>query len=282
MLKIHLSKVSLVVLVCFLLIIPTRYVAGQSSDPTQVGVFTQFTIAPDARIEIPVEIKNVNGLYGLDIQMKFDPTVLTAEDADPSMPGVQMALGNFLDPGLVLYNTVDNEKGIARFVMAQYSPSEPKSGSGVLLVIYLKGLGQGESQIAFTNIQLSSRDGIEIPSVKVESMINVVVNAPAVEATSIPVQASTLLIQIPTAEPTFTPTPLPTSTPEPTPIVSDEKSITGDVSSSEVDLLHTGETDQTFFDHVMGFFLTNVWWIVAIMMVLVVVAAMILLKVSKE
>lgn len=280
--KIRCSNLLIVMLLILLLVVPTRYAAGQSPDPAQVGIFTEFSIAPDARVEIPIEIRNADGLYGLDIQLKFDPAVLAAEDADPSMPGVQMALGNFLDPGLLLYNTVDNEKGTARFVMAQYSPSEPKNGNGILLVLYFKGLAQGESQLAFTNVQLSTRDGIAIPSTNVESVVRVAVDSPVVEATSIPVQAPTLMIVIPTAGPEFTPTPLPTSTPEPTPTISSEKGISPDSPDPEVELPQTGEADQTFFGRVMQFFLANIWWIMAVMMVLVVAAALILLKVSKE
>lgn len=254
-------------LLAVLLMTAGQHVFAQSASPVPVGVMAERAVQPNTRVEIPVEIQNVNGLYALDIAFTFDPTVMAAEDADSSQPGIQMALGSFLDPGMVLYNTVDNQKGTAHFVMTQVNPSEPKSGSGILLVIYFKTLKAGDTALTFTNLQLSSRDGLEIPVTKMESPIHIQTDAPVVESTSIPVQAPESLIQIPTEIPTPTPTVTPYPTPMPT-AQGDAKNVVG----NEVQPSGQSSSVSSF----------SFWWIAGFLLVLVIGAAVYLFSSRKK
>lgn len=199
------------------ILVPAGQALGQSS-PAQVGVFDPVVLPPDAQVEVPIRIKNVTDLYAMDIELRFDPAILQAQDADPNQPGIQMGFGGFLDPGLLLYNTVDNTRGIARFVLSQVNPSEPKSGSGLLLVLYFRGVKAGVSNLSISNLQLASRQGTEIPSEKVENTVTVDEAAALPEATAIPVVNPTAMILIPTEVPSPTPTitPVPSATAVPT------------------------------------------------------------------
>jgi len=182
-------------------------VHGQAGSTARIGVFAPLTIAPDAAVEVPIQVENVTDLYAIDIELSFDPQIATASDADPGSPGVQMGLGSFLDPGLLLYNEVDNARGIAHFVMTQVNPSDPKSGSGILLVLYLKGLSEGTTNLTVTNLQIADRFGVEIPSSRADSTLTVKGSAPPVQATAVPVVNPTEMIRIPTLAPTVTPLP---------------------------------------------------------------------------
>lgn len=206
-------NLGLFVLVC-MLILPTAAAVGQAGG-AQIGVFEPLEIRPGDVVEVPIRVENADGLYAIDIEMSFDPEILAAEDADPAMDGVQLALGEFLDPGLLLYNTVDNAAGKVRFVMTQANPSEPKSGNGVLLVVYFKGVKAGVSDLTVTKLQTAGDQGIEIPSTPRDSSLTVKEEAAAVQATSIPVADPAEAILIPTAGPSPTPTPQPTATPKP-------------------------------------------------------------------
>ncbi|MGI6741018.1 MAG: cohesin domain-containing protein [Brevefilum sp.] len=115
------------------------FAQGQTS--ARGGIFKDVELKPDGRAEVPVEIRGVNELYAADIEIRFDPNVIQIEDANPDVDGIQPALGTFLDAGLVLYNRVDNQEGLVQFVMTQANPSEPKSGDGILLVLYVVGCG---------------------------------------------------------------------------------------------------------------------------------------------
>lgn len=173
---------------------------------TTVGVFSDLEIPLDARVEVPVEVRDVEELYAVDLTIRFDPEILQVEDADPNQAGVQPGLATFLDAGMTLFNTVDNETGTVRFVMSQINPSEGKSGSGNLLVLYFVGKQAGTSPVTVEKVEASNRLGEAIPVSGMDAEIVVREGAPEVVATPIPVQDPTQIIVIETLMPTATPT----------------------------------------------------------------------------
>ena len=225
-----------------------------------MGMFDGYQVAPGGRVEVPIEIRGVQDLYAIDIELSFDPVMLGAEDADPSMSGIQPALGTFLDAGLLLYDSIDLEKGIIRFAMSQVNPSEGKSGDGILLVVYFVGKTAGESFLTVNSVTLSDRLGNEIPASGVAAKITVSEGAAAVTSTSIPVQDPTNIIIISTLAPTPTNTLVPTETPIPTStavpeVTSTPKSAGGDTEPSSSDV--SGEVEEKG-----GSWLSQSWWII--------------------
>jgi len=209
----------LVFLLCGMFV-PIHVAAAQDETPAEVGIFEDVEVSPNARFELPVSIRGVAELYAVDLTLRFDPEILQVVDADPDQAGVQLGLGPFLDAGLVLFNTADNETGTIRFAMTQVNPSEPKSGEGILLVIYAQSLAEGDSPVTVESVELSNRAGEAIAGTGVSSTVSVSGAAEAKESTPIPVQDPTEIIQVPTPQPTATPTesldptPTPTSAPE--------------------------------------------------------------------
>ena len=235
-----------------------QFSPASAQTSAQVGVFQAYEIQPGARVEIPIEIRNVQDLYAVDLEIHYDPRILTFEDANPQMDGIQPALGTFLDAGMVLYNTVDPEAGIIRFVMTQVNPSEPKSGSGVLIVLYAVGAAEGESTLEVVRADLSTREGVAIPSELVENSVKVAAGAAEIQATPIPVQNPTSIIVIPTLAPTATPTvtPVPTSTkPAPTQTA---------VITAIVEAIASPTVAPTMAEQASGFSLAQNWWILLI------------------
>ena len=189
-----------------------------AQEGTQVGVFADLEIPLETRVEVPVEVRDVEELYAVDLTIRFDPEILQVEDADPNQAGVQPGLATFLDAGMTLFNTVDNETGTVRFVMSQINPSEGKSGSGNLLVLYFVGKQAGTSPVTVEKVEASNRLGEAIPVSGVDAQIVVSEGAPEVVATPIPVQDQGQMIVIETLMPTATPaaTAVPTAVVEPT------------------------------------------------------------------
>lgn len=238
-----------------------------AQNSAQVGVFADHQLAPGARVEVPIEIRGVQDLYAIDIELSFDPAILSAEDADPSMDGIQPALGTFLDAGLLLYNSIDLETGIIRFAMSQVNPSEPKSGNGILLVVYFIGKTAGESNLTVNSLTLSDRLGMEIPSSGVNSSITVVTDAPLVTNTSIPIQDPTGMIIVPTLAPTSTPTqtPLPTKTPAPTQTVVPAAVMEPTaVEPQPTDMAENLPDVSGEVENKGGFSLSQNWWIILV------------------
>ena len=186
---------------------------------TQAGVFENRQIRPGVLVEVPVEIRDVTDLYAFDIEISFDPDYLEFDDADPNKAGIQPGFGTFLDPGVTIINTIDPEEEVIHVVMSQINPSEPKSGSGNLLVLYLTGLKTGQTTLEVTKVELSTRYGEAIPVSGVDAEIEIVSGAPFMTATNIPVIDPIEIMEIPTLNPSQippTPTPMPSATPMPT------------------------------------------------------------------
>lgn len=265
-------KAVLIILTLTLIFTLTGYVNAQDST-AEVGVFESIEVAPGETVQVPVSIRKVKDLYGVDIMLEFDPALVQVEDADLSTSGIQAALGEFLDPGLLLYNTADNSAGTYHFVMAQYNPSEPKSGEGILLVITFKGITEGVTDLTVSALTLASSEGVEIPSSGVNSSLIVRAGAPA-QAATIPVVQSTALVVLKTFTPVPTDTPVPTVTP------------TSVIEPTGV-LLETGNTVETpragsEGENVPGFWLVNNWWIVLILLMLVIAAGLYLFVFKKK
>lgn len=247
-----------IVLLSVIILLGGQFSPASAQTSAQVGVFQAYEIQPGARVEIPIEIRNVQDLYAVDLEIHYDPRILTFEDANPQMDGIQPALGTFLDAGMVLYNTVDPEAGIIRFVMTQVNPSEPKSGSGVLIVLYAVGAAEGESTLEVVRADLSTREGVAIPSELVENSVKVAASAAEIQATPIPVQNPTSIIVIPTLAPTA----IPTATPQPTATKPAQTQTA--VITAIVEAIASPTIAPTMAEEPSGFSLAQNWWVLLI------------------
>jgi len=247
-----------IVLLSVIILLGGLFSPASAQTSAQVGVFQAYEIQPGARVEIPIEIRNVQDLYAVDLEIHYDPRILTFEDANPQMDGIQPALGTFLDAGMVLYNTVDPEAGIIRFVMTQVNPSEPKSGSGVLIVLYAVGAAEGESTLEVVRADLSTREGVAIPSELVENSVKVAASAAEIQATPIPVQNPTSIIVIPTLAPTA----IPTATPQPTATKPAQTQTA--VITAIVEAIASPTVAPTMAEQPSGFSLAQNWWVLLI------------------
>ena len=248
-----------------MILVPTGVALGQTG--TEIGFFDEVKIAPESQVEVPIQIKRVQNLFALDVSFSFDPKVVTAEDADPNTPGIQMALGKFLDPGLVLTNSIDNTSGTGRFVMTQYNPSKPKSGDGILLVVFFKGVKAGETELKMDFVQLANGDSQEISVVKVNSTLQVSASAPPIVATSIPVHPPTQMVPIPTII-------LPTETPVYTPTVAATAGSTATVKVATATSAPEVE-DEAAAEEGGKSALSPMWWIVIAVVVLVAIGGVV-------
>jgi len=208
------QKVSSVITFVFLAALCAAAPA-MAQEGARVGVFADLEIPLNTRVEVPVEVRDVSELYAVDLTIRFDPEILQVEDADPNTAGVQPGLATFLDAGMTLFNEVDNETGTVRFVMSQINPSEGKSGSGNLLVLYFVGKQAGTSQVTVEKVELANRLGEAILVSGADAEIVVREGAPEVVATPIPVQDQGQIIVIET----LMPTPTATATVVPTEVV---------------------------------------------------------------
>ena len=124
------------------------------------------------QVIVNIYIQDVQDLYGADIRLGFDPTVLQAQDVNPAVSGVQIQpLSDFLKPDFVVRNQACNvvdstcpTAGVVRYAATQVNPSAPTSGSGALAAVTFKRLTPGVTSLEFVTHDLSDRNGVMIPS----------------------------------------------------------------------------------------------------------------------
>ena len=217
---------------------PTVY--SQNTDVVLQFAPNSLQVAVGETVDVAVEVENVTGLYGFDIAVGFDPAVVEVVDLDPNLPGNQMALGLFLDPGFVIFNQADNDLGQLRLVMTQLNPSEAKSGRGNLLIIRFRGLQAGQTPLLLLAGQLAQRDGTTFLPERVDGELAVIATAVPLPTPS-PIPSQLAGTPMPTMTPTATPTPratgAATATPQPptlTPAASPTAVITAPATAPAV------------------------------------------------
>jgi hypothetical protein len=188
-------------------------------------------------------IQDVVNMYGADIRLTFDPSLVEVVDADIYSPGTQIQpLYGFLRPDFVIKRGACNavepdnpdcaEAGFIWYAVTQLNPAQPVTGSGAIAAITFRGLRTGSAPIVMTYAKAADRNGITIPLELTDGAITVTAGPPpsptptlsptaTATATATPTQtatASPTATQTPTATgtPTITPTPTETLTPSPT------------------------------------------------------------------
>jgi len=126
-----------------------------------------------ATVVLDIKIENVSNLYGAEVHLTFDPTLVEVVDAEPDADGIQITSGTFLAPDFVGRNTVDNTAGKIDYAIAQLPPDSPVNGSGILATITFRGKAEGASDLSFESALLASPDGQAIPSTTQNGSITV-------------------------------------------------------------------------------------------------------------
>jgi len=154
-----------------------------------------------------LEVTDASRLNGIDIEITFDPTVVVLEDADPAREGLQATILPFVDPGFVVFNVGDNEKGRLRITYAQIGRSGV-DGDGALVALRLRALSNGDPALAVSAALLARDDGSSQP---------------------IRLPSTGVALGVPSGSPAPNPTEIlvPTETHEPSPSVSTQSSLTG-------------------------------------------------------
>jgi LysM repeat protein len=153
----------------------------------------------NATTTVEVKVDTVTSLYGVDVRLTFDAAKLEAQDADPSLTGVQIERGSFLNPaqGFMAQNVADNTTGQVQYAFVLLTPAPAASGTGVLAKITFKAKAAGNALITLNSVTLSNDQAMPITATLMSGSITV------------------LPASSPTAVPTLGPTPHPTAVPPP-------------------------------------------------------------------
>ena len=109
---------------------------------------------------VDVVAEGVNNLYGAEIHLRFDPSMVRLEDADPSQEGMQLTPGTLLQPaqGFIVANRADTQAGTAVFAVTLVNPASPVEGNGVVARIAFVPLQPGTLRFNLEKVKLVTRD----------------------------------------------------------------------------------------------------------------------------
>lgn len=214
------TRVAALIIACISLLSMLQPASAQTTAQVRFSP-AEVQVPLNGTAQVAVEVVDVQGLYGVDISFTFDPAVIEVVGATPDAKP-EVALGTFMDAGFVVMNKVDNITGTVRFVMTQLNPSKPKDGTGVILVLNVRGKKEGATTaFKFTKVDMARRDGTVFSGTLVPGQAKVVPASQALPAASpIPTQGAGTAMPAATAAATqaapATAAPVATQAPAPT------------------------------------------------------------------
>ncbi len=130
-------------------------------------------------VTVDVLVEDAPLIYGVDVQVAFDPNLLEVVDADESQDGVQFEPGDFLDPeqSFVLQNHASNETGTIDYALALFNPAPPVQGDGLLARITFRAKATGQTTISIAEGLFGTQTGETIAPALMNTEISVVATA---------------------------------------------------------------------------------------------------------
>ena len=130
-------------------------------------------IAVGMTTTVDIDILGAMNLYGAEVHIAYDSTVVHVVDMDPGTPGVQVTLGDMPYPDYVASNVADNIAGSLSLAVNQLEPRLPAMGDGTMGTITFHAVGPGLSAVTISSTLLSDPDAYAIPSVTYDGEIEV-------------------------------------------------------------------------------------------------------------
>jgi hypothetical protein len=111
-----------------------------------------------------VRIEDAVDVFGVQIDLTFDPSRIKVLDENETKSGVQILAGDFLplSGGFEAANEVNNETGLLRYAYSRMAPAEPASGSGTLFEFEVEALESGPVELQFAQAIAAAPTGAEI------------------------------------------------------------------------------------------------------------------------
>jgi hypothetical protein len=216
---------------------PATATAGPSATPEGAGsvtylplvlrdqvLFALVTLEPAAAqvpmgglVTLEVRVRGARNLFGMQWMIDFPAQGLEVIDDDPGTVGIQIAPGDFPDPGRVFVadNRANNVTGVISYAFTLVE-GPPANGDGLIARIRFRGRAPGVASVHFRELALADEQANELAAHGLDATINVL---PPPTATAPPSPTGTVV-------PSLTPTPSPSRPATATARPSDTATIT--------------------------------------------------------
>jgi len=158
-------------LATLLLVALARDVSASQTVIKLVPQEERIQVSKETTVDLTVE--QVTELYGAQIIIRFDPTVLEVVDADPAKEGVQVQPGTLPSPDFIVQNMADNQAGTIDYALTSLPPSKPSSGDGVIAHITFRAKKAAVSQLILEQALLADTAGGSIEATSQHGQIKV-------------------------------------------------------------------------------------------------------------
>jgi hypothetical protein len=109
-------------------------------------------------VPVTLTVENVDNLFGIQIEIAFDPLLVQVADSDPEREGVQMRPGIAPLPHYVVHNDANNESGLLRYTVTQLGPGDGFTGAGPVLSFDVLGVSPGQSALTLKVHELATNN----------------------------------------------------------------------------------------------------------------------------
>jgi hypothetical protein len=150
--------------VVFLAVLSVVAVARSVASATLTVEPLASTVVVGESTTVDLVVRDVADLYGVQLQITFDPGKVRVLDADLGAPGVQIDPGTCPAPDFVVTNEVSNATGTISYTVTALNPSPACNGDGLMARVEFEALTVGSSAIHFSDSILANPDGLEIPA----------------------------------------------------------------------------------------------------------------------
>jgi hypothetical protein len=133
-----------------------------SSQSAQVSLELAPSLVESTKlITVDIVVSGVTDLYGAEVHLKFDATLVQVEDGDMSLLDTQIVPGKVFPKGasFVALNRVDNQAGTADFAATLLNPAKPLEGEIILASVPLRVIQAGSAKVDLVQVLLATREG---------------------------------------------------------------------------------------------------------------------------
>lgn len=113
-------------------------------------------------ITVDLVVKDITPVYGVELEMSYNPDKLEVIDMAPEIEGVQASPGDFFDPKQKIFplqNDADNANGIVKYAVSLLNPAPSSSGDGVIARIAFRAKSPGRSEFSIEKCKFGTREG---------------------------------------------------------------------------------------------------------------------------
>ena len=154
-------KVLLLVVMAMLLLSPIQNTTQVYAGATPLLWINPANTETGIGAEVDLQLDNVADVYGLQVEVTFDSSILEVVDANPGAAGIQITPGVCPTPDFVVTNSADNSSGHINYAVTQLSPTPPCSG-GTVATVQFTCLVEGISDVEIITSVVSDSNGNSI------------------------------------------------------------------------------------------------------------------------